>query len=207
VQQLYDSPARTSQEPDALAGVLGDAPRSASSVRDDFPERIRKRGGRVLVVNDEAHHTHEDNEWMRAIYRLDANVAVAAQLDFTATPRFTAGALFPWTAFDYPLRKAIEDDIVKRPLKGVASFEEAQSDHAPTRYGGFLVAGVERWREYRDSLAPTGRRPVLFIMLTNTREVDDVAEWLRKQYPDDFGGDKTLPIHVNLRGHGGDETA
>ncbi len=62
------------------------------------------------------------------------------QLDFTATPRFNNGVIFPWTAYDYPLRHAIDDGIVKRPLKGLAHFDEAASDHAPTRYAGYLAA-------------------------------------------------------------------
>jgi type III restriction enzyme len=45
---------------------------------------------------------------------------VAAQLDFTATPRHSKGQLFYWTVFDYPLKQAIIDNVVKRPLKGIA---------------------------------------------------------------------------------------
>jgi type III restriction enzyme len=198
VHQLYDRQSRVSAMPDAMAGVMGSDPKATPTAADNFAERAARRG-RVVVLNDEAHHTHQDNQWMRAVYGLHTAAGLAQQLDFTATPRFQDGTLFPWTAFDYPLARAIEDGIVKRPLKGVVSFEEVRSTHAPTAYAGFLTAGVERWKEYRDGFAPVGKRPILFIMLSSTAEVDDVVEWLGKEYSDDFAGNKTLPIHVNLK--------
>ena len=77
----------------------------------------------ILVLNDEAHHTHEEgSEWNNIIRQLQKTVpkGLAAQLDFTATPRHTKGQLFSWTVFDYPLKQAIIDNVVKRPLKGIA---------------------------------------------------------------------------------------
>src|SRR5204862_3857104 len=119
----------------------------------DFGERIAMRAGRLLVVNDEAHHTHdEDNEWNMVVRGLHGKTPLAAQLDFSATPRFQKGAIFPWTISDYPLKQAIIDGIVKRPMKGIARIVEAKSDYASVRYRGYLTAAVERWREYRDQL-------------------------------------------------------
>jgi type III restriction enzyme len=138
---------------------------------------------------------------MNSIARLNKTAAVGLQLDFTATPRFANGVvIFPWTAYDYPLRRAIDDGIVKRPLKGVAHFDEPPSDHAPTRYAGYLAAGVERWREYREQLEPAGKRPLLFIMLNKSSEADEVSLWLRTQYPEEFAGDKTVTIHTDNTG-------
>jgi type III restriction enzyme len=74
------------------------------------------------------------------------------------------------------------------------------SEHASIQYEGYLVAGVERWKEYREQLAPLGKKPVLFVMLTNTDQADDVGDCLRKKYPDLLGGDKTLVIHTNTKG-------
>jgi hypothetical protein len=39
---------------------------------------------------------------------------------FTATPRHSKRQLFSWTVYDYPLKQAIIDSVVKRPLKGIA---------------------------------------------------------------------------------------
>jgi type III restriction enzyme len=126
---------------------------------------------------------------------------VAAQFDFTATPRHSKGQLFSWTVFDYPLKQAIIDNVVKRPLKGIAQgITEARSDVASTRYEAYLAAGVERWKEYREQLAPLAKKPVLFVMMNDTAQADEVGDWLRKKYPSEFGGEKLLIIHTDKSG-------
>lgn len=202
IQQFYERADRNGEaEPDAMTAVLGPKPPTQKLELTDFGDRIGLRGGHLLVVNDEAHHTHdEDNEWNKTIRTIDGKTPLAAQLDFSATPRFTKGAIFPWTICDYPLKQAILDNIVKRPMKGIARIVEAKSDYASVRYRGYLTAGVERWREYRDQLAPLKRKPVLFFMLNDTDEADDVASWLREKYPAEFGGDKTQVIHTDKSG-------
>ncbi len=201
IQQLYTKDPAGSDEPDALTAVLGSKPPAQLQDGVDFRERITSRPGPLLVINDEAHHTHEeDSEWNRVIRSLHAVRPLAGQLDFSATPRFQKGGLFPWTVFDYPLKQAIFDNIVKRPVKGVADIPEAPSAIASTKYKGFLVAGVNRWREYQEQLAPLGKKPILFIMMNDTAEADDVGAWLRDTYPSDFGGGRSLVIHTNNSG-------
>jgi type III restriction enzyme len=117
---------------------------------------------------------------------LHKETPLTAQLDFSATPRFQKGAIFPWTTSDYPLKQAILDNIVKRPMKGIAKIEEAKSQIASVRYRGYLAAAVERWREYREQLGALKRKPVLFIMMNSTEDAEDVGSWLRERYPEDF---------------------
>ncbi len=201
IQQLYEREERRADEPEELLGVLGPAPPAQQVEGRSFLARVAEREGTVLVINDEAHHTHdEDNEWNKVIRGLHVTRPVAAQLDFSATPRFQKGALFPWTVHDYPLKLAIFDGVVKRPVKGVADIKEVASDIASIRYQGYLVAGVNRWREYREQLAPLGKKPLLFLMLTDTRDADDVGDWLRTKYPAEFGGKGTLVIHTDKTG-------
>ena len=71
------------------------------------------------------------------------------------------------------------DNIVKRPVKGVAKIPEPNSDYASVRYRGYLTAAVERWKEYLEQLKPLRKKPVLFIMMNSTEDADDVA-WLKK---------------------------
>ncbi len=123
------------------------------------------------------------------------------QLDVTATPRYSKGSLFTWTVFDYPLKQAIIDNVIKRPIKGIMQgIKEAPSDIASVRYQAYLTAGVERWREYRDQLAKLKRKPVLFVMMNSTHDADDVADYLRVKYPAEFAGDKLLVIHTDRAG-------
>jgi type III restriction enzyme len=202
VQQFYERPARKKDEnePEAMTAVLGPKPAPRLDI-NDFGDRIALRAGNLLVINDEAHHTHdENNEWNKVIRGLHEKTAIAAQLDLSATPRFQKGALFPWTISDYPLKQAILDNIVKRPVKGIAQIQEAKSDIASVRYKGYLAAGVNRWREYGDQLAPLKKRPILFVMLNSTEEAEDVGAWLREAYPADFTGERTLVIHTDTKG-------
>ena len=206
IQQLYDKSERRNNgddEPDIMTEVLGPKPKEdLNSDLTGFIEMLAKRTGQLLVLNDEAHHTHdEENEWNAVIHRLHTSLPLAAQLDFSATPRFTKGALFPWVISDYPIKQAIMDNVVKRPVKGIADFEEARSDVASVRYQAYLTAGVERWREYREQLALTGKKPILFIMMNTTDDAEDVGDWLRRAYPSDFGGDnRALVIHTDKSG-------
>lgn len=202
IQQFYDRPERNGDaEPDAMTAILGPKPPTKKLDLTDFDDRIALRAGHLMVLNDEAHHTHdENNEWNQKIRALHKRTPVASQLDFSATPRFTKGAIFPWTISDYPLKQAILDGIVKRPMKGIAHIAEAKSDYASVRYQGYLAAAVERWREYRTQLAVLKQKPVLFIMLSDTDEADDVADWLRQKYPAEFGGERTEVIHTDKSG-------
>ncbi|MFI5399191.1 MAG: DEAD/DEAH box helicase family protein [Candidatus Binatia bacterium] len=207
IQQLHDRPA-DDDEPDPMTLVLGPKPPTAVEETIGFVDRIVTRGGACMVVNDEAHHTHDEklkwNEIIRALHeRLGTKDGGVVQLDVTATPRYgKGGELFTWTVFDYPLKQAIIDGIVKRPMKGVAVgiAEGAQSSVASTRYRAYLTAGVERWREYRDQLAPLGKKPVLFVMTHETDDANDVADSLRTKYPEEFVGEKLLVIHTNRSG-------
>ena len=182
-----NAPNGDQDEPEELTAVLGPKPPAQTSAVEDFDKRIIDRGGPVVVLNDEAHHTHdEESEWNKVIRGLHADVSggLAAQLDFTATPRHSKGQLFSWTVYDYPLKQAIIDNVVKRPLKGIAQgITEQRSDIASTRYQAYLAAGVERWKEYREQLTPLGKKPVLFVMMNDTDEADEVGDWLRKKYP------------------------
>lgn len=202
IQQFYERGVRKSgSEPDIMTAMLGNVPPVQKQDISDFDDRIAERDGLVMVLNDEAHHTHdEESEWNNFIRGLHSRRPLAAQVDFSATPRYSKGALFPWTISDYPLKQAIADGIVKRPIKGISKLEESRSAIASVRYAGFLAAGVSRWKEYRGQLSGLGKKPVLFVMMNSTEEADDVSDWLRKKYPSEFGGDKTLTIHTDRSG-------
>lgn len=199
IQQLYPVDEKPAGNP--LDDLLGSKPPSSMTPTVPFADRIVKRGLPVMVLNDEAHHTHDEGSaWNGVIRDLAGRVPLSVQLDVTATPRFQKGGLFPWVIYDYPLKQAIVDAIVKRPVKGVTKAQEEKSDIASVRYQAFLTAGVKRWQEYRDALKPFKKKPALFVMMNTTAEADDVADWLRAKYPADFGGDSTLVIHTDRSG-------
>ncbi len=49
-------------------------------------------------------------------------------------------------------------------------------------------------------MAPLGKQPVLFVMMNDTEEADDVGDWLQKKYPSEFGGEQLLVIHTDRSG-------
>ncbi len=58
-----------------MTAVLGPKPPTKKLELTDFGDRIGLRAGHLLVVNDEAHHTHdEDNEWNKTIRALTARL-------------------------------------------------------------------------------------------------------------------------------------
>lgn len=203
IQQLYDPRHYTDDEPDVMTMVLGNPPPANLTEAPPFRERIAKRfGAPVMVINDEAHHTHKfDSTWNQSIRSVNDEhpQGVNCQLDFSATPRHSSGTLFSWVISDYTLKQAIIDGLVKRPVKGISNMGEVQSNVPSVRYEPFIIAGIERWREYREQLAPLDKKPVLFIMMNDTNEADSIGDYLRKKFPDEFGGEQTLVIHVYAR--------
>ena len=203
VQQFHERKSNEGDEPEQLTAVLGPKPPAQTLEIEDFDTRIAARDDAVAVLNDEAHHTHdEESEWNKIIRKLHASTktGLVSQLDFTATPRHSKGQLFSWTVYDYPLKQAIIDNVVKRPLKGIATGDMPRSHIASTRDQAYLAAGVERWKEYRDLLQPLKKKPILFVMMNSTADADDVGDWLQKKYPSEFAGDKLLIIHTDNTG-------
>ncbi len=83
--------------------------------------------------------TTRTSEWNQVIRRLHESLptGLAGQLDFSATPRYAKGGLFTWTIYDYPLKQAIIDNVVKRPMKGMtAGIKDQPSDVASVKYQG-----------------------------------------------------------------------
>ncbi len=203
IQQLYGK-ADDEEAPNPAASLLGPLPPSSLQPIESFIDRIVRRGN-CMVLNDEAHHTNDKavgwNEVIAHLHDRLGDRGLAGQLDFSATPRQADGTLFTWTIYDYPLKQAILDRVVKRPLRGVAQgIAEVPSDKASVRFEAYLVAAVERWKEYQTSLEKLKKKPILFLMLYDTASADDVAGWLRARYPADFAADKLLVIHTDKGG-------
>ncbi|MBN1091959.1 DEAD/DEAH box helicase family protein [Blastococcus sp. TML/M2B] len=209
VQALYER--RPSPDANPISVLLGPVPPARLSAPDPLLLQLSRRG-RVVVVNDEAHHLHDQVksdtgeplvavQTLRRLHELTreaGGAGVSAQFDFSATPRNQQGQLFPEIVADYPLAQAIEDGIVKRPVIGELSGDlQAVSDDAAERYRQQLGAGVLKWREFRDRLAPAGHRPLLFVMAENTEAADQIAAYL--QSLSDLAG-RVLTIHVNMAG-------
>jgi type III restriction enzyme len=49
-------------------------------------------------------------------------------------------------------------------------------------------------------LSRLNKKPILFVMMNSTGDADDVGEYLRSKYPEDFAGDRLLVIHTDRSG-------
>lgn len=95
IQQLHNREVE-SDEPEVMTAVLGARPPSDALETVRFVERVTARSGTCLVVNDEAHHTHDEKlKWNEIIRGLHTSLVGAGggivQLDVTATPRYGKG--------------------------------------------------------------------------------------------------------------------
>ncbi len=214
VHRLYEAPStkgKAKTAPNPVEAMLG--PRVNRDVEAAGAERLLDKiatHGRVMVVNDEAHHVHDQKlEWNRSIERLHEDLArraggepgagVISQLDFSATPKYEKGGVFKHVVVDYPLAQAVADGIVKTPVIGEVSGAKVElGDTSFARNRQWLDVAVGRWRKFDEKLSPSGKRPVLFVMCEDTQAADEAGDYL-KQLPD-FGGDRLLVIHTNRSG-------
>ncbi len=162
----------------------------------------------LMIINDEAHHIHDPKmAWFASIEDihnklLQKGKKLALQIDVTATPKNNRGEIFVQTVSDYPLVEAIHQGVVKNPVvpdeASRGKLQEKQSSLFAEKYEDFIRLGVEEWEKTYRELEPTGKKSILFIMTDDTKNCDDVAEFLEKSYPQLKGA--VLTIHTNRSG-------
>ena len=162
----------------------------------------------LMVLNDEAHHIHDASlAWFKSIEDIHNRLlqkggALSLQLDVTATPKHNNGAIFVQTVADYPLVEAIYQNVVKHPVlpdaPSRAKLAERQSAKYTEKYADYIDLGVIEWRKAYEEHQKLGKKAVLFVMTDDTRNCDDVAEYLEAHYPDLKGG--VLVIHTKNNG-------
>jgi type III restriction enzyme len=213
IHQVYESRDQEWTPQNAVEALLGKKPAQdlvASSQRSML-ERVKTLKD-LVVLNDEAHHVHdEDLAWSQSLLAIHRALpkGLALWLDFSATPKDQNGMYFPWTVVDYPLAQAVEDRIVKAPL--IVTKEDdpklpsqdpdrVTKDNVGEKYGYWLRAAVQRWKEHWEVYRKLGTKPVLFIMAEKNVYADALGEYLWKTK--DFGlkESEVLVIHTDEAG-------
>jgi type III restriction enzyme len=213
IQQLYESRDQEWTPANAIEALLGRKPAKdlVASGQRSMLERVKSLKD-VVVLNDEAHHVHDDdlawNQSLLAIHRALPK-GLSLWLDFSATPKDQNGMYFPWTVCDYPLAQAVEDRIVKSPLIVNKEDDPQQPAHDPDgvtkdnvgeKYGYWLRAAVQRWKEHHKVYKQLGTRPVLFIMAEKNVFADAIGEYLWKTKEFGLKEDEILVIHTDADG-------
>jgi type III restriction enzyme len=161
----------------------------------------------LIVINDEAHHIHEENAWLKSIRDIDNKLKqkgshLSLQLDVTATPKDKKGAIFVQTISDYPLVEAIHQRIVKQPVvpdeASRGKLKENQSNLFSEKYRDFINLGIEEWKKVYETHEKTGKKAILFIMTDDTKNCDEVAEYIESSFASLKGA--VLTIHTNKSG-------
>ena len=169
----------------------------------------------LVVLNDEAHHIHDPRmAWFKSIEDIHNRLkqkgsALSLQVDVTATPKHNNGAIFVQTVADYPLVEAISQNVVKHPVlpdaASRAKLVERQSAKYTEKYADYLHLGVIEWRKAYAEHEKLGKKAILFVMTDDTRNCDDVAEYLEGHYPDLKGA--VLVIHTKNNGEISESTS
>jgi type III restriction enzyme len=87
-----------------------------------------------------------------------------------------------------------------------AKLVERQSAKYTEKYADYIDLGVIEWRKASTEHEKMGKKAILFVMTDDTRNCDDVAEYLRGHYPE-LAGDATLVIHTNKSGEISESTS
>ncbi len=185
-------------------------PKPAGKTTDsqtDLGELVREID-ELAVFNDEAHHIHDSRmAWFKSIQdihhrMLQKDRRLSIQIDVTATPRHDNGSILVQTVSDYPLVEAIHQNVVKHPILPDAAsrskLRERKSAIFSEKYDDYLRLGIEEWRKSYDEHQKLGKKAVLFVMVDDTKNCDEVGAYLEKICPELQGG--VLVIHTKRNG-------
>ncbi|MDA3791036.1 MAG: DEAD/DEAH box helicase family protein [Desulfobacula sp.] len=162
----------------------------------------------LVVLNDEAHHIHDNQlAWFKSIQDIHHRLQhkdgfLSLQVDVTATPKHNNGAIFVQTISDYPLVEAISQNVVKHPVlpdsASRAKLSERQSSCYTEKYADYINLGIEEWRKAYKEHEKLEKKAILFVMTDDTKNCDDVAQYLETTYPE--LKDAVLVIHTKNNG-------
>ena len=213
IHQLYESNEREWTPGNAIDALLGRNPVSdlTASGQRTMLERVKSLKD-LVILNDEAHHVHSDDlSWNQSLLSIHSALpgGLCAWLDFSATPKDQSGMYFPWTVVDYPLAQAVEDRIVKAPLivtkgddpnKPTEDPDGVTKENVAEKYGYWLQAATQRWKEHWRIYKKLGTRPVLFVMAEKNIYADALGEYLWKNTEFGFKEFEVLVIHTDNTG-------
>lgn len=187
---------------------FGDKPSGKTTdSQADLGELIRDID-ELAVFNDEAHHIHDSRMgWFKNIQdihhrMLQQDRRLSIQIDVTATPRHNNGSIFVQTVSDYPLVEAIHQNVVKHPVlpdeASRAKLHEKKSAIFTEKYEDYLRLGIEEWKKSYAENEKLGQKAVLFVMVDDTRNCDEVGAHLEKICPE--LQEAVLVIHTKQNG-------
>ncbi len=209
IHRVYDSNYKepSFEDENTINYFLGENVKDIKEEHVDLGDIVRDID-ELLVLNDEAHHIHDDSlQWFKSIEDIHNNLkhkrsGISLQVDFTATPKNKNGFIFPQTVVDYPLVEAIHQNIVKQPYlpdkESRGKIKEKESYKIEEKYEDHLHVGYLEWKKSYDEHIKLGKKTVLFVMVEDTKKCDAVARYLENTYSE--FRDSVLTIHTKNNG-------
>ncbi|MBU0667777.1 DEAD/DEAH box helicase family protein [Patescibacteria group bacterium] len=210
IHRVYDSSEANAsfEDQDTSAYFLGKRPTGATNESKVNLSDIVRDIDELVILNDEAHHIHDEKlAWFKSIQDIHNKLQMkgdklALQIDVTATPKHNNGAIFVQTVSDYPLVEAIHQNVVKHPVlpdaASRAKLQEHQSAKYTEKYKDYIHLGYLEWKKVYDEHLKMNKKAILFVMTDDTKNCDDVAEYLENTYPE--FKESVLVIHTNKSG-------
>jgi len=217
IHRVYagDDLTPSAQDADLRDYFLGKRPTGATNDSKVDLGMIVRDVDELVILNDEAHHIHDPRmAWVKSIQDIHHRLMqkggeLSLQIDVTATPKHSNGAIFAQTVADYPLVEAISQNVVKHPVlpdaPSRAKLQERQSAKYTEKYADYIHLGVIEWRKAYAEHEKLGKKAILFVMTDDTRNCDDVAEFLEGTYPELKGA--VLVIHTKNNGEISESTS
>lgn len=204
--QRFSNRTKSSDKNSTIDFFLGEKPVVKTSDNKITVKDIVKGLDNLIVLNDEAHHIHDSNmAWFKTIENIHSNVRnMPLQIDVTATPKNQNGEIFIQTISDYPLVEAIEQDVVKKPIlpdeASLGKLREHESSKFSERWRDYIDLGVTVWQQdyEKHKKLEERKKALLFIMVDDTKNCDEVRDYLENSYPILKGS--TFVIHTNKEG-------
>lgn len=210
IHRVYDNTNKqASFEDDDLSNYfLGNKPVTKTNESLVDLGQIIRDINELVILNDEAHHIHDEKmAWFKSLEDIHNRLKMkggqlALQVDVTATPKHNNGSIFVQTVSDYPLVEAIYQDVVKHPVlpdpTSRAKLVEKKSSKYSEKYEDYLELGYLEWKKASEEHKKMDKKAVLFVMTDDTKNCDEVAEYLENHYQDLKGA--VLTIHTKNNG-------
>jgi type III restriction enzyme len=204
--QRFSNRTKSTDKNSSIDYFLGEKPVAKTSDNKITVKDIVKNLDNLIVLNDEAHHIHDSNmAWFKTIENIHSSIRnMPIQIDVTATPKNQNGEIFIQTISDYPLVEAIEQDVVKKPIlpdeASLGKLSEHDSSKFSERWRDYIDLGVTVWQQdyEKHKKLEEGKKALLFIMVDDTKNCDEVRDYLENSYP--ILKNSTFVIHTNKEG-------
>jgi len=210
IHRVYEGATEAAgfDDQDTADYFLGKKPAGATNESKIDLGDIVRNVEELVILNDEAHHIHDPRlAWFKSVGDIHNRLkmkgsALSLQIDVTATPKHNNGSIFVQTVSDYPLVEAIHQNVVKHPVlpdsASRAKLQEHKSSNYTEKYKDYIHLGYLEWQKVYEEHKKLGKKAVLFVMTDDTKNCDDVAQYLENTYHDLKGA--VLVIHTKNNG-------